>query len=309
MKGKAFTSMLLLLIFFTVSCGTTSIPEASTATSLPPPTDTPVPSPTKTSTPEPTLIPGVETIPLSEFKHGVPWLPLDEDNQPMSIYYGFNVKKAPFDDLLVRKAFVAALSKEAVAEAASDYYFRDVKGATNLTPPSVLGRDLFNEVGIPYDPDQAKAYLAEAGYPDGEGLPPVTLWVYQRSEKAPSTYYRISVDVIVPIWKEVLGVDVTVKSIDQFVERITDDPPELYLIGWGADYVDPENFLGMLFSTGGEFNFGGYSNADFDQLVEKASTTHDIEKKQALYIQAEQILCEQDVALVPLFHSYFFTEY
>lgn len=308
MKNSGYFALFLLLFFSITGCSPPATSETNTATPPPLPTDTPVPIPTSTSTAEPTALPGVETIPLDEFKIGVPWLDLDEANQPMTIFYGFNMKEPPFDDILVRKAFAAAIDREKVAQAASEYYFRETMPATTMTHPLALGRNLYGEIGIPYDPEQARAYLAEAGYPDGEGFPAVTLWVYQRSEKAPSSYYRISVDTVAQMWQEVLGVNVTVTSVSQFINKLRSGPPNMYLIGWGADYVDPENFLGDLFSTSAEFNFGGYSNSTFDQLVNKASTSHDKLNKQNLYIQAERILCEEDAATIPVFYSMFFVE-
>jgi len=300
-----------ILAFIGVSC------SSSPATSAPPEivlSNTPIPStstpqPTNTPVPTPTVtpIPGVEVIPLGDLASEIPWLPLDEEHRPGTIFFGINISKAPFDNVLVRKAFAAATDREAVASAAGNYYFEG-QPATTIIPSSILGRDLYNDVGIPFDPEQAKAYLAEAGYPDGQGFPEVTILVYQRGDAAPSTYFRLATDVVAPRWEEILGVTVLV---DSFPERILQLPgkieksqPDFYIVAWGADFADPDNIFQSLLYTGADWNLNGYTNPTVDDLINQAAGTSDPKSRQLLYIKAEEIVNEQDVPIVPLFHGY-----
>ena len=94
--------------------------------------------------PSPTPLPGSVVFPIDTLGKGVPWLPMDKSHRPMSVYYGFNFAKAPFNNVLVRQAFAAAVDKQEIAQEASHFKFKEVEPATVLTPPEVLGRDLID---------------------------------------------------------------------------------------------------------------------------------------------------------------------
>mgnify|MGYP005854394783 CR=1 FL=1 len=90
-------------------------------------------------------------------------------------YYGFNTAKAPFHNCLVRKALAAAIDRQGLVTAVFGGYQQP---ALTFTPPGIFGHvdGLAEGVGIPYDPMQARAWLQQAGYPNGQGLPAITLW-------------------------------------------------------------------------------------------------------------------------------------
>jgi len=281
-------------------------PAAPTQTFTPlPPPPTPTPNPTATNTPEPTPVPGVEVIPLDMLASGIPWLPYDESKKPMSVYYGFNVEKPPFGNVLVRQAFAAAIDREQIAEKALGYYFRNAEPATTLTHPEVLTRDLYNEVGIPFDPTRAKELLKKAGYFSVSDFPATTLLVSTRGKGAPGAYYQMAKD-IAGMWESNLGIRVVIEvvPISEYRARFASDPPAIYQLGWVADYIDPDNFLKALFHSGSETNFGHFSNAEFDRLVDDAARLTDPEERLLLYMQAERILTEEETGIIPLYHCY-----
>jgi oligopeptide transport system substrate-binding protein len=122
---------------------------------------------------------------------------LNEGPRASTTYVGFTMTKPPFDDPLVRKAFSAAIDRETMV--------RDVVGsgvpATQFAPKGIFGAP-DPEVGIATDVEQAQAWLAEAGYPDGEGFPTVTYRYFSSSlEEALG-------EALQAMWKEALNVDV-----------------------------------------------------------------------------------------------------
>lgn len=280
-------------------------PQATSTEIESPPTQTAV----DTVAPEPTALPGSLVIPLDSFGSEVPWLPLDTDARPTVIYIGINTTLAPFDNVDVRRAFAAATDREAIAGIAQRLYFENVRPATNFTPSETIGRDLYGEVGIPYDPERAKEYLSAAGYTDQADFPAFTLIASLRGSAAIGFYTQVS-DALAAMWKENLGVDVTIEIVGDFgnfIDRVSNDAPQLWLLGWGADLNDPDNFLNYFFNSGAEANAGHFSSAEFDELVNEAAGGGDADQRQILYIQAERIVTEDLVGVIPLFHSYFYT--
>lgn len=107
------------------------------------------------------------------------------------------------------------------------------------------------------------------------------------------------------MWKTHLGVSVPVEAIapPTFGNRLKSNPPELFWLGWVADVNDPDNFLRGIFYSGSEYNYGKFTNSEFDELVESAANSRDPAERQELYIQAERLLSEQEAALIPLYHT------
>lgn len=264
-------------------------PTAPPATSVPEPTATPLPSATP--------LPGIESLPLDTFGNSVPWLPLDTTVRPAVYYYLFNMSKPPFDNLLVRQAFAAAIDREAFVRIAKEFGIINPRAATTLTPPETLGRDLYNAVGIRFHPADARQYLTQAGYTDLATFPPVTLMAGGNNELD----IRIA-EEMVKSWRLYLGIDVTLNLITEKYFS-TARAGDIYSWGWAADYNDPDNFLLENFRTDSPSNFSYFSNSAFDELVDRAADEADPAVRQERYIEAESMLCETVVALIPLFHS------
>lgn len=105
----------------------------------------------------------------------------------MVVFLGINSEAAPFTNPDVRRAFAAAIDREVIAAIATRLYFDNVRPATNLTPSETLGRDLYGDVGIPFDPEMARSYLQAAGYDSPPSMPPITLFASTRGA-APGFY-------------------------------------------------------------------------------------------------------------------------
>jgi oligopeptide transport system substrate-binding protein len=153
-------------------------------------------------------------------------------------------------------------------------------------------------IGIPYDPDQAAAWLAEAGFPDGEGLPEITL-MYNTSEA-----HKKIAETIAQMWQ--LALNVEVKIVNQefgvLLETLQTDPPHIFKLAWGSDYPDADGWLNTVYNSASGMNFGHFADDEFDTLVEDASREPDPQTRKALYKRAEEILVGEVVGIAPIYH-------
>jgi oligopeptide transport system substrate-binding protein len=209
-------------------------------------------------------------------------------------YIGFNTTKAPFDDPLVRRAFVMGLDRESLNEIV---YQGKVDTAKGLLPPGLPG---YNDAleGLPYDPVAAKAALDSSRYA-GEAFPEVIFTT--------SGFGGVPADLqfMIDQWRQNLGVTVDVRTLepDAYYYALATEIDNLFDYGWIADYPDPQNFLDVLLhSTSVDNNVGHYTNAAYDALIEEARTEQDQARRMALYQEAEQILVD-DAAIIPLYHA------
>jgi formylglycine-generating enzyme required for sulfatase activity/ABC-type branched-subunit amino acid transport system substrate-binding protein len=255
-----------------------------------------------------TTLPGTETIPLSELASSIPWLPYDRNAVPSTLFVVFNLSKPPFNDVLVRQAFALVVDRSAVADVAETLGVAQPAPATTFTPPAVLGRDLYEQVGMAFDPSQARQLLAQAGYPNGVGFPRTTM-AFNCSERylLDKSGNQAIAQAVAAMWEEHLQIGIDLECVevwDDYVAQLWSDAPAIFRLGWIADVMDPDNFLAW-FSTGNGASWSHFSNAEFNRLVEEAAAAaDDPATRQALYIKAERILCEQEAVIIPLYHYY-----
>jgi len=206
----------------------------------------------------------------------------------------FNCSYPPMDNPLVRKAFAAAIDKETLVK----YVLKGgEKPAYTIVPPGCFGH-VEEGIGIPFDPEAAKKYLADAGYPGGKGLPEVSF------ATGSSDVYVSLAQALQKMWKDNLGVNVKLKIMEEriFWESVCEGAHQFWRMGWGADYPDAHNFLLVFHSEYGEKNVR-WKNNEYDKLVEEAAVETDPEKRKALYRRAEEIIVEEDCVLIPLYYS------
>jgi oligopeptide transport system substrate-binding protein len=210
-------------------------------------------------------------------------------------YIGFNTTKPPFDDVNIRRAFSMAIDKDKLVS----LVFRDmVPRADGILPPGIPG---FNKdlVGLKYDVAEAKDLIKQSEYGDVAKLPPITLTTYGYGGAIGR-----SLEAIIQQWRENLGVEVKVRQLEPeyFFYHLMEEKDELFDIGWIADYPHPQDFLDILFHSGGDNNWGEYSNPEVDALLERAAVEPDTGKSLELYQQIEQKLVA-DAACLPLWFS------
>ncbi|MGR3309600.1 MAG: peptide ABC transporter substrate-binding protein [Candidatus Brocadiales bacterium] len=214
-------------------------------------------------------------------------------------FYRFNVTKPPFNDVRVRRAFTMAVNKEEIVR----YVTRGgEKSATSFVPPNMPGYE--PPEGLPHDVEEARRLLAEAGYPDGKGFPRIEL-LFNTSEANKDIAevvqqmfkknLNINVSIINQEWKVLLN---TMKRLDY----------QLCRSSWIGDYVDPNTFLDMFVTNGGN-NRTGWSNSKYDSLITEATNVgaiHELplqtqNKRMEIFREAERILLEE-APILPLYH-------
>jgi oligopeptide transport system substrate-binding protein len=152
------------------------------------------------------------------------------------------------------------------------------------------------DIGAKFNPVMAQTLLARAGYPKGEGFPS-TAAMYNTNDTN-----RLIGEFLQAQWKEHLNVDIQLESQEWkvFLNRLQVDPPQIFRLGWGADFPDPDNFMNLFISSSGN-NRLRWSNPRYDELVALGATLTDSDKRQQVYDEAQQILTEIDTAMIPLF--------
>ncbi len=298
-SARSVFFVLVLVTVLLTSC-TQPTPTLTAAFTPEPIVDTPTAEATLPPAPTEVILPGVEVIPAGTLRASIPWLPMENTARPTSIYYLFNLSKPPFTNVLVRQAFAAAIDREAIAQIARDGGATDSRPATSFTPPETLGRDLFNVVGVSFKPSDARDLLSQAGYTDLSTFPTITLMTNRGVDEL---NIKLS-EALIRMWEIHLGIKVQLEVVPKaYFDRVKTDPTEIYWSGWSADYNDPDDFLLENFHTGSQYNYNNFSIVEFDNLVDQAADATDPLTRQDLYIQAERILCEQEVALIPLYFT------
>jgi ABC-type oligopeptide transport system substrate-binding subunit/DNA-binding SARP family transcriptional activator len=212
--------------------------------------------------------------------------------RPSTLYLLFRADRPPFDDPRARRAFVHAVDREALARRA--FPDQRLPATGGFVPPGMAGHS--PAIGLPYDPDQARRLLADAGYPAGRGFPAIT-WLHFRSAEG---------ERIVPFlrdaWRRNLALDLNAAGLDwePFLDRMLNDPAHLTMVGWSADYPDPDCMLRVPFHSRMGTSSAGWQSPRFDALVEQAAQAADHARRMALYREADRLLVAEEVAVMPL---------
>jgi oligopeptide transport system substrate-binding protein len=223
-----------------------------------------------------------------------------ELNEQAMIYPGsctfalmFHQLKEPFTDPAVRAAFSYALDREA--------WVTDVLqglGSPALTwiPPGFPG---FQEGETRFAFDAAKAVqtLTDAGYTvengqlmkDGAAIP--LEFTFGDTPRNRTRYEWLTAK-----YKETLGLDIPLNPVEATTyTNLTKDvntAPQFFILGWCADYPDPQNWLSVYWKTGAFGERIGFSNPEMDEIMTQADAELDPEKRAELYAQAQDMLVE-----------------
>jgi peptide/nickel transport system substrate-binding protein len=205
---------------------------------------------------------------------------------------------APFKELKVRQAFAHAIDRTKVINQVFHGLYIPAGG---MLPPGFPGYDK-DLKGLEYNPARARDLVAEAGFPGGRGLPPLTITV-----NPVTTDYRMMAEPIAAMLKDTLGVpvEVQIQEFASFTAAMNKrDVLPAFMTGWSGAMLDPNYFLELWLHSKSALNRVNYANPAFDALLEQANASPDRARRAALFAQADQVVVK-DVPLIPIMYTRF----
>jgi ABC-type transport system substrate-binding protein len=226
-----------------------------------------------------------------KFKDQIKYFP-----RPSMYYVGFNVTSPPFNDPRIRQAFALAIDKNQIVNETMG----GVNEVANAIVPPGLPAHRPDAPAYPFDVERAKKLLAEAGYPGGKGLPTLVM-----SHRDGQPDVKLVAENVVTQLRQNLGVEAKTQMLpwNGYLDRHTKKELPFFHMRWGADYLDPENFLSTLLASYGNENKINYKNLRYDALCREAdSLVGDDERRWELYKEAEDIVLK-DAPFIPIYYQ------
>lgn len=227
-----------------------------------------------------------------------------------TFYYGFLNPVKPFNDKRVRLAFNHSIDRQKIV----DYTLKGegIPANYGIVPPApnyeAQGYNFKGLKGYSYDPDLAKKYLAEAGFPNGKDFPSITLQI----NSGGGDRNVLTAQVIQSMLKENLNVNVNIETLPfaQHLDKVESGQTLFWRTAWIADYPDPETFLTLLYSghipanlTDRSYvNSMRFKSERYDSLFTAAMREVDDKKRNELYMKADQVSIDEG-AIMPIFYD------
>ncbi len=216
-------------------------------------------------------------------------------------YLIFNTKEAPMDDVNVRKALGLAIDRKSITENVSKAGEIPATGFNPVGLKDSQGND-FNKTAGDYginidggNAEEAKKLLAEAGYPNGEGFPEITL-LYNTSES-----HKAIAEAIQEMFKQNLNINIKLANQEWAVFQDTKKQGNFQIArgGWIGDYPDPVGLL-ELFLPESSNNDSKWINEEFEDLINQSKYASGAERDEIIY-QAEEIFMK-DAPISPIYY-------
>jgi ABC-type transport system substrate-binding protein len=211
------------------------------------------------------------------------------------MYFGFNNRYEPFDDVRVRQAIAMGIDRQRIVDT---FYPVGSIVATQFMPPSIFGYTP-EVTWYDFDPEAARALLAEAGYPDGFETQ-IHLRDVARSYVAQPV--AVAQDVAAQLEENLnIKVEVVIDESTTFLDRADQGEFGFHLLGWGADYPDATNFLDYHFGGGASEQFGDKDPVLTDLLAQAAALS-DPAARLEIYVKANEEI-KAFVPMIPVVHG------
>lgn len=217
----------------------------------------------------------------------------DLNPQPFlaTYFYLLNTTRKPLDDVRVRRALSLAMDRDELVRLLAG----GERPALSLVPPVLPDYD--PPWCPPFDVEEARRLLAEAGYPGGRGFP-----VFEISYNTHETHQMIG-QWVRKQWQRNLGIRVRTRN-EEFATLLSNQRSlnfDVSRLAWVGDYPDPNTYLNM-YITGGDNNRTGFSSAEYDRLIEGAAREPDAARRLTMLHDAERILMDE----LPILPFYFY---
>jgi oligopeptide transport system substrate-binding protein len=216
--------------------------------------------------------------------------------------WGFNTKKAPFDNIHIRRAFNYAVDRQTLVDSVLN---GGQVPAVFFTPPSIAlapsATDAAKNIVI-YDPAKAKEELAlglkDLNLASADKLPQITV------EFGTAQELSAVAQALQAMWQETLGVKVELAQVDNTVywSKQEKDAAQIFRAGWCPDYNDTNNYLRDNYRSDSIYNYGKFTNAEYDKLVDDARKETDPAVRLQEYTRAETILNVEDAGIMTLYY-------
>ncbi len=250
---------------------------------------------------------------IADFQHRPPKYLLARMPEMSTQYYAFNLAKAPFNDIRVRKAFSLAIDRnKIVSEVLQGEAF--APGLHGVTPPTFMyasnpedNYDISNIKGDSLNVDLAKKLLSEAGFPDGKKFPTISLELNSGG--------GINTSVALEVQKEIetnlnVHINFNIASFSQKLEDARYMRYDMIRSGWIADYPNPVDFLQLFLAANvpdsvgqpSYYNITRYKNPEYDKLIDMGLTAPTMKETYKYFQQAEQ-LAISDAPIIVLWYD------
>lgn len=194
-------------------------------------------------------------------------------------YIGMNLTREPFDDVRVRQAIALAIERQTLCEAGFFGLCETIQGPVGSGSPWD-----FNYEPYARDVERARELLAEAGYPDGFEM-----------ELLPTTQYGETVRAAQVLQQQLaeIGIEATINAPEwsEWLELEGNFMYDAYICNWNG-LIDADQYYYLQHKSDQVFNFTGYNNPDFDELVDAGRSISDFDERYEIYQQADQILVD-----------------